>query len=306
MGGRFVEHDFLRWLRTLEADPRLAVPIGDDAAVFAGAEGQRLVLACDAVVEGRHAEPGDVVALARKVVRCNLSDLAAMGATPDVFLLTLALARGADAALARRVIELVAEECRRHGVAFAGGDTVVGDGGMLLSGCVIGHLVGPAIRRGGARPGDLVVVTGSLGGSLLGRHRDFEPRLEEARHLVRHGPPSAMTDVSDGLSRDLANIAIASAVDAVLVAEAIPLAPAATTAAARDGRSALRHALEDGEDFELIATLTPVAWERVRKEWTSATPLTVIGRIEEGSGLLALETAGLRAPLEARGFDHGA
>ena len=303
---RFSEHDFLAWLsRRNPPDDRLRVPIGDDAAVLARADGDRL-FAVDTVVEGVHVPSGPDAPeqLARKVVRANLSDMAAMGGRGDAAVLSLKLPRGADRTVAERVFDAVSEECRRHDVSLAGGDTVVGDGGLLITLAILGSLRGAPVTRRGAKPGEVVLVTGEFGGSLLGRHIDIEPRLREAARLVDLGPPTAMADVSDGLLRDLSNILEASGCGAVVRADAVPVSPDARIMAAKSGRTALDHALHDGEDFELVLTMPSRLVEEVLKDWKDLAPLSVIGEVV-ASGLW-LEEDGRCRTVAAGGWDHGA
>ncbi|MEZ6194925.1 MAG: thiamine-phosphate kinase [Planctomycetota bacterium] len=304
MSGSFDEYDLLRRLASFGlGDAGLEVPNGDDAAVAAWNAGDRLVVALDTVVDGVHASGAFAVEeLARKVVRANVSDLAAMGAEPRLFLLGLGLPRG-GAEVADRVMEIVAAECRAFGMALAGGDTVVGPGPLTLSGTVIGAARGPVFRRSGAAPGDLLCATGAFGGSILGRHAAFTPRLEESRELARLGPPTAATDVSDGLARDTDNLARASGVGAVLESAAIPIHADARHHAARSGRDPLDHALHDGEDFELLFTWPAANRESLENGWKAPAPVRVLGRMIEEPGLF-LEHAGRRERLDAGGYRH--
>lgn len=301
----FSEHAHLEWLRRrAAADERLRVPLGDDAAVAADGVRQE-VLAVDAVVEGVHAEsgPGLPERLARKAVRANVSDVAAMGARPQLALLTLIMPEGAGDDVARRVHETAAVECGRHGAVLCGGDTVRGGDRLIVSVTLTGRLFAAPVTRGGARPGDLVLVTGPLGGSIRGRHADLEPRLAEAEALVRLGPPTAMTDVSDGLLRDLANVAAASSCGAVVRAGAVPVHDDARALAATTGRDALEHALYDGEDFELLFCAPPDVWTRIESGWKMPVIPRVIGEmVTEG---LWIEDLGERRRVEPGGFDHG-
>jgi thiamine-monophosphate kinase len=302
----FSEHDFLAWLRReMPDDPRIEIGIGDDCALLRRETGAPQLLAIDTVVEGTHAFSGPDLPeiLGRKVVLANLSDIAAMGGRPEAALLSLKLGRGAAGMTARRVLRAVVETCRRYGLALCGGDTVAGDGGLVLTLAITGTPIARAVTRSGARAGDVVAVTGSFGGSIRGKHADFTPRLEEAAELVHLGPPSAMADVSDGLLRDLANITIASRCGAVVIAEAVPISPAARAEARRSGRSALDHALYDGEDFELVFTMSEESWKRTVAEWRLETPVTRIGRIEPSG--LALEESGRRRAVAPGGYDHG-
>ncbi|MCA9320073.1 MAG: thiamine-monophosphate kinase [Planctomycetes bacterium] len=304
MQGAFREHEFLSWLRdqTRSTGQLIPVPLGDDAALIAGTEG--LLIAMDTVCEGSHAASGPDLPeqLARKAVRSNLSDIAAMGGRAETVLCALELPRRATAELAKRTMRAILAECARYAVTLVGGDTVVRDGPMAITVTVTGRLLGAPVLRSGARPGELIVVTGELGGSLAGRHHDFEPRLDEAAWLVAAGPPTAMTDISDGLVRDLANILVASGCGAVLDAAAIPCSMAAQDLSQTSGRRPLDHALEDGEDFELLFTWPASGRARLEQDWKFGTPLHVIGHITE-AGLGLMEQGAVR-DLPVRGFEH--
>jgi len=141
----------------------------------------------------------------------------------------------------------------------------------------------PAVGRQRARPGQVLVLTGAVGGSGLGRHLAIEPRVRAGRWLARAGA-TAMMDVSDGLALDLSRLARASGVR--LVVERVPLHPDARRAARRSGRSALAHGLADGEDHELVATLSAADWARARRRRAGAgVAVAAIGRVERGAGL---------------------
>lgn len=305
MSKPFSEHEFLAWLREQPADERLLIPIGDDAALLDDG-GRGILLASDAVVEGRHCEFGKGAAeiLARKVVRSNLSDIAAMGGVPESLLLNMILPVQNASAVAKIILQIVQQECREWGVALAGGDTVCAGDTIILSACVTGRPILNSIRRNGAQVGDLIVVTGFLGGSILEHHSTFTPRLKEAAELIRLGPPSAMADISDGLLRDLNNILDASGVGAEIQADQVPIAEAAKTLSRSDeSRSPLDHAMYDGEDFELVFTMAPKRFKSLADQWNMTTNLSVIGTVVE-SGLY-LSRGGELCEVQPGGFDHG-
>ncbi len=306
MAGSFREHAFLAGLRRGRSHRILKVPLGDDAALLEGSEGERLV-ASDTVVEGIHCPRGREAPeiLARKAIRANLSDMAAMGGYGQAVLVNLVLPHGGAVEAAEVIMDVVRAECGRYDLALAGGDTVCGGDRLMVSVTVIGKLWGKRpICRSGARVGDLIMVTGALGGSILGHHHLFEPCLEESQRLVELGPPSAMADVSDGLLRDLANICTQSGCGAVIHDVDVPISDAARKLSARDpSRSALDHALHDGEDFELVLTVNPKIRAHLEEAWNMDRPLTVMGEIiSEG---LYLEQDGVRHVVSPGGFDHG-
>jgi thiamine-monophosphate kinase len=308
-----METDFLAWLLPrLPADPRLEVPAGDDAAVLRPPARRRTVVAVDMLMEGVDFILGPDCppqAVGHKALAVNLSDLAAMAARPEAAVVAVSLPRRGGDALARGLHEGIADLAARHGVALAGGDTNAWDGPLVVSVTAIGSVPpGAAWRRDGARPGDLIVVTGGCGGSLLGRHLAVEPRVCEALWIAERFAVHAAIDVSDGLSLDLARMMAASGAAAVLDLAAIPIHPDADRMAARpgDGRTPLDHALADGEDFELLLALPAEAARTLAASAPAAlaAPVTIIGEVVEGQGLFSRDPAGRRTPLVPRGYVH--
>jgi thiamine-monophosphate kinase len=293
---------FLDWLRAhRDTAADLLVPIGDDAAVIRGDARHDLVVTTDMIAEGSHFLGSDPPGLVgRKALAVNLSDLAAMGAEPRHAFVTAALPRGFPAALPRRITRGIRSLAAEHGVVLAGGDTISHDGGLVLSITLLGRVrPGRAVTRSGARAGDVVAVTGALGGSLRrGRHLRFDPRVAEGRALARLGPPSAMMDVSDGLLLDLSRLAAMSRVGARIFAERVPV-----HADAGRGAAALERALSDGEDFELLFTMAPGDFRRVARAWRLATPITAIGEVTRRRGLTIVQ-GGVERRTRPRGFEH--
>jgi thiamine-monophosphate kinase len=189
------------------------------------------------------------------------------------------------------------------GCPIVGGDTNSWSGGLVVSVTVLGTMKPgrKPVLRSGAKPGDRVFVTGPCGGSILGRHLNPTPRLREADALADFVDLHAMVDVSDGLSKDLAHILEESGCGAVLFAERIPIHPDAVELAKQSGKSPLTHALGDGEDFELIFTVSEADAAKLRAG--SPVPVFEIGECVE-SGLW-LEEAGVRRPLAPAGWEHG-
>jgi thiamine-monophosphate kinase len=186
--------------------------------------------------------------------------------------------------------------------AIAGGDTNSWNGPLAISVTVIGEPTGMGpVRRTGAKPGDWILLTGPLGGSIAGKHLTFTPRVREAQQLHGLVELHAMIDISDGLAADLNHLCSESGCGAVLFAEAIPIADAAC--ALGDGKSALDHALSDGEDFELIFIVSPnEARDLIEKQPISGVNLTQIGAcVERG---LWIEMNGQRRPLKPEGYVH--
>ncbi len=309
-----MESEFVAWLLGhIPADTRLEVPPGDDAAVLRPPAQRRTVVTVDMLMEGVDFVLGDDCtprAVGHKALAVSLSDLAAMGSRPEAAVAAVALPRRGGDALGRGLLEGMLAVAAEYGVTLAGGDTNAWDGPLVISTTAIGSVPpGAAWRRDGARVGDLLVVTGRCGGSLLGRHLAVVPRCREAAFIAEHFRVHSAIDVSDGLSLDLDRMMKASGTAAVLDLAAIPIHPDAVrmSQAAGDTRTPLEHALGDGEDFELLMTLPPDEARAVvaaAASWPCGTPVTVIGEIVAGTGLFHRGRDGELHPLEPRGFLH--
>jgi thiamine-monophosphate kinase len=263
-----------------------ALGLKDDAALLDPIPGRRFVLTADAIVAGVHYLPDDPPDLvARKLLRVNLSDLAAMGATPEGYLLTTALPPDHGADWLERFAAGLAADQAEFGIVLLGGDSVATPGPATFSLTAVGSVeVGRELRRGGARPGDHIYVSGTLGDGALGlralrgelppslgrgerdaladRYRLPRPRLALGRGLA--GDPAtaplahAAMDISDGLVADLAHICAASGVAATVRADRLPLSPAARAAVEADP-ALLALPLAGGDDYELLFTAPPAA-----------------------------------------------
>jgi thiamine-monophosphate kinase len=248
----------------------------------------------------------------RKCLAVNLSDLAAMAARPVAAVIGLVLPRRGALDLAIALYEGLLPLAEKYGVAIAGGDVNTWDHPLTVSVTVLGEPTprGP-LRRDGAKMGDEILVTGALGGSRLGHHLDFEPRVREALLLHERYALHAGIDISDGLALDLSRLVAESGVGAELRLADVPIAPAAAEWAAQlaDGSTELDHALSDGEDFELLLTAPPDEARRMLADQPLQTPngvsITSIGQIVREPGLWQLVERGVRQPLTPRGFVHG-
>jgi thiamine-monophosphate kinase len=232
----------------------------------------------------------------------NLSDIAAMAGRPVAAVVSVGLPRTGGRALAEELYLGLREVADAFGTAVVGGDTNSWDGPLVISVTLLGEATerGP-VTRSGARPGDWLLTTGPFGGSILGHHLDFTPRVREALHLHEAAPLHAMIDVSDGLAADAWHLCEESRCGAVLSAEAIPISAAARQM--RDGRTPLEHALGDGEDFELVFAVAPDDGRRlVATQPVAGVTLVAIGTCV-GQGLW-LEQGQDRRPLEPSGYVH--
>lgn len=300
------EFELIEWFRrTSAAHPRVPVGIGDDTAVITTSPTSDLLFAADMLMEGAHftIPPATAEQIGWKALAVNLSDIAAMAGTPVAAVVSVALPRKLGGEFARRLHGGLHELAARFDVAIAGGDTNLWDGPLVVSVAVLGDAPkSGAVRRRGALPGDWILATGHFGGSLAERHLRFTPRVVEARQLSELATLHAMVDVSDGFAADLHHILDESAVAAVVFADGVPIhGDAVRDATACD---ALERALGDGEDFELLFTVSPEDGQRLMRSQPLAIPLAHVGIIEEGRGCRLQRADGTLEPLERRGWEH--
>jgi thiamine-monophosphate kinase len=260
------------------------------------------------LMDGRHfrLEADGAEAVGYKAMGVNLSDIAAMAGVPRAAVVSVALPRASAVEVARGLHEGLWRMADCFDVEVIGGDTNAWDGPLVINVALLGETTPRgAVRRSGARPGDLVFVTGPLGGSLFqGRHLRPEPRVREALSLHEAAPLHAMIDLSDGLSSDLGHILEESGGLGVLLdADRIPIHADARSQGAADGSSPLRHALDDGEDFELCVVLAPE--DAMRLPATAGLPrMDYIGEITAEPGLRLRFGDGTTMPIRPAGFDH--
>ena len=298
-----------RLTRSLPANGSVVVGAGDDCAVLdCGQPGCYLLFKTDAVVAGVHftAEAAPEQIGHKALGRC-LSDVAAMAGRPLAALVTIALPDDFSPDFVERIYAGINSLAQRHRVAIAGGETTRNPERLLLSIAMVGEVARErCILRSGAKAGDALFVTGELGGSLAGKHLEFEPRLAEAQWLTEHFPIHAMIDVSDGLAGDLRHILQSSQVGAELLARAIPVSRAAKLRARAQAKQPLLAALGDGEDFELLFTVASRDAVALLDGWKQKFPklrLSCIGRITAERGLKLRDKTGIHS-LETHGYVH--
>ena len=283
----------------------VVVGIGDDAAVVRLSGGHDRVYTTDAVIEGTHFLPGtEPGRIGHKMVGRLLSDLAAMGAEPEHILLNFVVPPDLTAVNMERVYAGADKLAGRFGASIVGGDTVRGSP-LSLHGFAVGRVSeGHAVLRSGAQSGDKLFVTGELGGSLTGKHLDFEPRVAQGLWLRKSGWVTSMMDISDGLSRDMRRLCQASGVGARVTAGAIPFSESMGVSLSEEEK--LRHALCDGEDYELLFTVKPEHTAALVQAWPTDFPrLTGIGTMEGSAGDVMLVLADhTTSPWPASGYDH--
>lgn len=316
-----------RFFKPLASDPG-AFGLADDAAVLK-AQGDDLVVTTDAIVEGVHFlmhDPPDTVA--RKALRVNLSDLAAKGALPAGFVLTLAL-RTADDAWLTPFARGLGEDAGRFRCPLLGGDTVSTPGPLMVSITAFGRLPpGKMVHRSGARPGDRIVVTGTVGDAMLGldilkggavaaalaadtaardmligRYREPQPRNALAKAVRDHA--GAAMDVSDGLAGDLAKLCRESGVSAVIDVPAIPLSAPAAALLAR-GVVGIERIVSGGDDYEVMCAIPPTSLQTFARDADSAgVKVTEIGTFIAGRSTPSfLDAQGREISLPRLSYSH--
>jgi thiamine-monophosphate kinase len=318
--GRLGEFELIATLFAPLAGPG-AFDLTDDAAVVATPPGHELVATKDMMVAGVHFladDPPDLVA--RKLLRVNLSDLAAMGAAPHGYLLGVSLPAAIDDAWLARFAAGLAADQAEFGIVLLGGDTTSTPGPLTLSLTALGFVeTGRALRRAGARPGDRLLVTGCIGdaalgllalrgeladpdGVLAGRYRLPVPRVAFGRRLP--GLASAGLDVSDGLVADVGHLCEVSGVAATLRAGDVPLSAAARAALAVRP-ALLETVLTGGDDYELVFAAPPGALPALRAAAAeTGVPLAEIGVVRGGAGVTVEDARGAPVALSRRGFRH--
>jgi thiamine-monophosphate kinase len=312
-----------RYFRPLATDAG-ALGLIDDAAVLA-ASGEDVVITTDAIVEGVHFLPDDPPdTLARKALRVNLSDLAAKGARPAGFVLTLAL-RDINERWLAPFAKALAEDAAAFNCPLLGGDTVSTPGPLMISVTIFGKLpAGTMVRRSGAQPGDVIAVTGTIGDAALGlaclrgkrllddaeacealvaRYRTPCPRNALAEAIRTHA--TAAMDISDGLAGDLAKLCAASKVAATVEASAIPLSDPARRALA-SGAAGMEMLIAGGDDYEVLCTIPENRWESFREAASSAgVDVVAIGRMQTGmSAPVFVDASGMPMPLKRLSYSH--
>jgi thiamine-monophosphate kinase len=307
------EFSFIEYLKKKILGSRgVSVGIGDDAAVLSVGKDRKLVVSTDVIVENvdfkvKALSPEKI---GRKALAVNLSDVAAMGASPTAFVVSIGKPERISTAWLSRFYNGLLALAKQYNVTCVGGD--FSSSKEFFASVTIFGEVSPNcfVTRSGAMAGDWIAVTGALGGSLLRHHYDFTPRVREGLFLAKHITPTAMIDISDGLVQDLSHILKASRVGAVLDLDKIPVSRAARKISLGNEEEALSKALTDGEDFELLLTVPPWQKMMLEKGWKKQfpkVPLTWVGKIEGKASQVSWQRKGkkvLHPQLPRNGFSH--
>ncbi len=303
---RLIEH-LKAWLA--DVSPPSPEGIGDDCALVDLPAGQRQILTTDNVTWGQHIdERVSPTQAGAKLIKRNLSDIAAMGGIPGPALLTLLCGPNITLPWLEAFVCGIRETCLRYGVTIVGGDVSELAPGHFSAGLAQTGYVGAHYKlRSTASIGDHIYVTGQLGGSILGKHHAFEPRLREGRWLAGRAECTAMMDLTDGLGKDL-NAVLPTGSTAALHPDRLPIDPAAVELAKTSGKAALEHAFSDGEDYELLFCCAGSCDRSVfEQDWRTAFPdLAVhqIGTIVADTGARYIDATSGSPITFQNGFQH--
>ncbi|MDO8536108.1 MAG: thiamine-phosphate kinase [Candidatus Omnitrophota bacterium] len=273
---------------------------GDDAAVLQWTKDKYLLYTCDMVIEGVHFDLSKATPfqVGWKALARNISDVGAMGGVPKYAVVSLAISPRRDVSVADGICEGIKSLADRFGVNIVGGDMARSEK-IVIDISLIGQVEKKKlVLRSGAKTGDLIFVTGTLGGSIKGKHLNFMPRVREAREILRNYKINSMIDLSDGLVLDLSRMLRASGVGAVICEKAIPISKDA---------SGINSAMYDGEDYELLFTIGAKEAKRFfrRRSNKMKTPVTLIGEIvSKREGYKVTRRNGKKDDLKIKGYLH--
>jgi len=293
---------FVRQSKLSAAD--FPIGIGDDMAEIQLGDGMSVLITTDMLLDGVHFDlkGATLKQVGYKAMAVSGSDCAAMATIPVAAVVSVALPKGFGEEELKQLHSGITIAGERIGCALVGGDITRwnNENPLAISVAMLSKQAGnKPIKRSGAKVGDSICVTGLLGGAGYGKHLEFEPRIKEAIKIAQKAEVNAMIDISDGLSSDLSRICQASKVGAIIDAEQIPISDEA-----RKGEDPLGSALNDGEDFELLFTLSEKDFQRLQKQWDGPIGITRIGTITDTSKMQMKMPDGQISDLQPKGYDH--
>lgn len=302
------EFSFINWIKKQQnLDKNIDIDIGDDCASIKTNDNSLLLITSDMLVEGTHFElkktsPSQV---GRKSIACSISDIAAMGCIARYAVVSLCFPQETKTGFAKEVflgMKAIADE---FDIRIIGGDVVSNKNLFAVNVTMLGENSGlKPVTRGASRVGDAVLVTGTLGGSIVRKHLTFTPRLREGFILNKKFKINAMIDISDGLVADLHHILVASGTGAELYEDKIPVSSDAKRLSRKTGRSALDHALYDGEDYELLFTLSEAESVKLFDSNFFSTRLSRIGSIKNTREIELHHSNGEVKKIIPMGYEH--
>ncbi len=294
--------------------PNIIRGIGDDCAVvgFDQQKDSYILLTQDSLISGRHFiyEQDDPYYVGWKALARSVSDIAAMGGDPQSSLVSYGIPSGTPVAWLKRVFEGLHDCATKYCCPIIGGDMASTSSELFFSTTCMGEVTkDKMVLRSGALAGDMLCVTGTLGGSIMGKHLCFEPRVVHAKWLIEHGSISSMIDLSDGVAKDLFHIAESSSVGFQVDCESIPVSATIEEQYGDDRDTAVSHALYDGEDYELLFTVsgTQGQVQQLCDSFISQfdIPCTIIGRCVEDTPKVELWKQGNKhKSIDPGGFEH--
>jgi len=290
-----------RMARNVRVDNTVLHGIGDDTAVIRWTRNKHLLFTCDMLIEDLHFKRSEATPyqIGWKAIARNISDIAAMGGLPRYATVSAAVDPGLNVSFLDGIVKGMLSACRKFGVNIVGGDTARSSR-IVIDIAMVGEVEKRnLVLRSGAKPGDVILVTGSIGGSIKGKHLNFVPRLKEARELVSGYKVNAMIDISDALLLDLRRLLDSSGVGARLYEGLVPLS---------SGVSTVESAIREGEDFELLFTMRPGEAKKLFRSGMAKfdTDITLIGEITaKKDGYILVDQDGKKRRVKgAEGFLH--
>ncbi len=280
------------------------IGIGDDMAQVQVGKGTSVFITIDMLLDGVHFDlrKATLQQVGYKAIAVSLSDCAAMAVLPVAAVVSVALPKGFTEKELKQFHEGIIKAADKYNCALVGGDITSwrSEEPFAITVAMLGKAAAnKPLKRSGAKPGDIICVTGSLGGSSQGKHLCFEPRVNEAIEIASIAEINAMIDISDGLSSDLNRICRQSRVGALINAGQIPV-----STEARKTKEPLESALNEGEDFELLFTLAEKEFNKLIKRWDRSLPITKIGTVTN-TGKMQIQTAGGKLQdLQPAGYEH--
>ncbi len=302
------EFSFIKWIRSNQKkDKNVVIGIGDDCASIKINGNKQCLVTTDMLVDGTHFDlkkntPGEI---GKKSIACSISDIAAMGCSAKYAVVSICFPQETMTKFAKELLLGMKREADAYNIKIIGGDVVSGNKMLAVNVTMYGENKGlNPVTRSGAKVGDVIMVTGVLGGSILKKHFAFKPRLKEGQILNKNFNINSMIDISDGLVADLNHILEESGVGAVLYEDEVPVSADAKKLACKTGFSALHHALHDGEDYELLFTLSGKESKKLLASSYFPVRLSIIGHIKRSNGISMQDSNGKLKKIKPVGYEH--